>query len=86
MTTTFYRIEKIKLEPLLLLADDFDDAANRFRFSLLEAFGNMPVADFDVTKWKLKKSDRFAPLRQWSAEGKRGFVWPYEGGWEMMCG
>lgn len=86
MTTTFYRIEKIKLKPLMLLADDFDDAANRLRCALMEGFGNLPDADFDVTKWKLKKIDMFDPLRQWAAESKRGFVWPSEGGWEMVCG
>lgn len=80
-----FRIEKIKLKPLLLLAHTADDAANILGHAFISGMGNRPDADFDVVKWTPAREHYREPLVEWLRDGHRGIVWLLDEGcsWEL---
>ncbi len=69
-----YRIEHIKLQPLLVLAQNHDDAANILGFAFMTGLRNRPDANFDVVYLKHKDLMR-APPKEWIKAGYRGIAW-----------
>ncbi len=80
-----YRIEIIRLQPLLVLAQNHDDAADILSSALINGLGNRPDADFDVTHLNRNELDR-APPKDWIKAGYRGIAWSVDGdrAWEFQ--
>lgn len=80
-----YRIENIKISPLLVLAHSYDDAANILAYSFKNGMQNRPDADFDVVAWDADRTVNAEPLQEWARDEKRGLVWCVDGGaWELV--
>ena len=75
-----FQIEKITLKPLLVIAEDYDHAAEIFRYSLVRGLEAAPDADFDVTKWKIKGRHADKSPWSWVKEGNAGMVYNVDGG------
>ena len=82
-----YKIDNIKLKPLLMLARDEQDAVRILGDSFRTGMGNRPDADFDILGWGLDRTNYPATLRDWLSIGQRGIVWSVDDGtsWEMVC-
>ena len=83
--TKYFRIEKITLKPLTILARDHEDAIEILGHSFAKGFGHRPDADFEVVEWRPRiRSPRSPPIR-WIAMGHRGIAWPTDevGFWKM---
>jgi hypothetical protein len=83
--TKLYRIEKITLKPLLILAANHTDAFNIFGLSLEMGLGHRPDADFDVVEWRPRIMSPKCPPLKWQAMGRRGIAWLVDDDhrWEM---
>jgi len=80
-----YQIENIEIEPLLVMADDFDHAADIFRYTLTNGLAHLPKVNFDVTRWKIMRAHRDTPPWSWIKEGRAGMLYRVdEGGWEHV--
>ena len=53
-----YRIENIKLKPLLVIARNHDDAARVLEYAFVTGMGNRPDADFDIVYVDPDKMER----------------------------
>ena len=74
-----FRIENIKIAPLLVMARTHDDAANILGHALVMGMANRPDADFDVVPWSIEATARPDALAVWLGENKRGIVWTIDG-------
>lgn len=81
-----YRIEYIKLKPMLVLARTHDDAANILAHAFMQGMSNRPDADFHVVTWHPAKTGAPDILRGWKKKGYRGIVWNVDDGdgWELV--
>ena len=79
-----YRIENIEFERLVVVADSFDDAAGIFLDALLQGFGDRPLVDFAVSRWKLKSGPTRKILQEFAEQGLKGIAWQKDGGWEIV--
>jgi hypothetical protein len=80
-----FEIEKIKLPPLLVSAEDFDHAAEIFRHTLARGLTHVPNdVDFNVTQWRIKRKHQDKPPWSWIKQGKAGVFYPVEEGWEFV--
>jgi hypothetical protein len=81
-----FRIEKIKIQPMIILAHSHDDAKNIFAYSLYHGLGNRPDADFDILRWRPKDIGPASPLLDWAQQGLRGIAWSVDEGlgWELI--
>lgn len=80
-----FRLENITIKPLLVIAEDYDHAADIFRHSLVTGLHHRPDADFDVTKWRIKPRHRDKLPWAWVKEGNAGMLWNVDdgAGWEL---
>jgi hypothetical protein len=74
------QLENITFKPLLVIAEDFDHAAQIFMCSLINGLGERPDADFDVTKWRIKDHRRNDIPWSWVDEGSAGMLWNVDEG------
>lgn len=81
-----YRIEKITVKPLLVLAHSHEDARNIFAHALVTGMSNLPDADFDIVIWPPKATGAPYVIRKWRNANYRGIVWNVEDGrgWELV--
>jgi len=79
-----YRLEQVRLEPLVVIADNFDDAARIFLEGLEHGLGKRVTASFAVSAWKLKQGNARDILHDFASQGLKGLVWPTEEGWELV--
>lgn len=81
-----FRLENITFKPLLVIAEDYDHAAEIFRHSLFTGLHQEPDADFDVTKWKIKRRHQDTAPWSWVKEGRAGMLWNVDegAGWELV--
>lgn len=70
----------IKLKPLLVLAADYDDAANILAHALILGMANRPDADFDVVDWSPAQTDFDEVLTEWLDSEHRGIAWVMDEG------
>ncbi len=84
--TSFYRVEKITLKPLLVLARDQADVIRILSHSFATGMGHRPDADFEVVSWRPRKTSPRSPPLKWLSLGYRGIAWPVNDGrgWEMV--
>ncbi|WP_156843131.1 hypothetical protein [Novosphingobium aquimarinum] len=82
-----FQLENITFKPLLVIAEDYDHAAQIFMYSLISGLGERPDADFDVTKWRIKDHRRRDIPWAWVDEGKAGMLWNVDDGtgWLLNC-
>ena len=73
-----YRIENIKIAPLLVMARTHDDAANILAHAFIMGMANKPDADFDIAPWMLEATSFSVALKLWLDQDKRGIVWNIE--------
>ena len=73
-----YRIENIKIAPLLVMARTHDDAANILAHAFIMGMANKPDADFDIVPWMLEATSFSVALKLWLDQDKRGIVWNIE--------
>lgn len=85
--TKYFRIEKITLKPLIILARDHEDAIEILGHSFAKGFGHRPDADFEVVEWRPRITSPRSPPIRWIAKGHRGIAWPTDDGasWEMIA-
>ena len=83
--TYYYRVERIRLKPLTIIARSHDDAASILAHSLITGVGHRPDADFDIVGWRPRRTSPNSPPLKWLQEGYRGIAWPFDDGarWEM---
>jgi hypothetical protein len=80
-----FQIEKITFKPLLVIAEDCDHAAEIFRHGLVTGLHHLPDADFDVTRWRIKRQHQDVAPWSWVKEARAGMLWRLcEGGWELV--
>ena len=73
-----FRIENIKIAPLLVMARTHDDAANILAHAFVMGMANKPDADFDIVPWMLEATSWPDALKQWLDQDRRGIVWSIE--------
>ena len=73
-----YRIENIKIAPLLVMARTHDDAANILAHAFIMGMANKPDADFDIVPWMLEATSFSVALKLWLDQDKRCIVWNIE--------
>ena len=81
-----YKIDNIKLKPLLMLARDEQDAVRILGNCFRRGMSNRPDADFDILEWGPERTHYPEPLHTWLSMGHRGLVWSVDDGaaWEMV--
>jgi len=84
--TTFYRIEKITIKHLTVLAQNYDDAANILGDGLINGLGHRPDANFEIVQWRPRITSPRSPPLKWLAMGCRGIAWPLNDSahWELI--
>lgn len=80
-----FQIENITFKPLLVIAHDFDHAADIFRHSLVTGLAAVPDADFDIVQLNMKRRHQDRSIWSWLQEGRAGMLWRANDGaaWEM---
>ena len=73
-----FRIENIKIAPLLVMARTHDDAANILANAFVMGMANKPDADFDIVPWMPEATSWPEALKLWLDQDKRGIVWNIE--------
>ena len=79
------RIECVKLDPFIVLADSAEEAHLMFIGQMMEAFDHVPMGTFTVVEWDTGDKEKLAPLRNFARQDRRGFAYPDddESGWWM---
>ena len=73
-----FRIENIKIAPLLVTARTHDDAENVLAHAFVMGMANKPDAEFDIVPWMLEVTSWPDALKLWLDQDRRGIVWSIE--------
>ena len=73
-----YRIENIKIAPLLVMTRTHDDAANILAHAFVMGMVNKPDTDFEIIPWMQEATSGPDALKLWLDQDKRGIVWSIE--------
>ncbi|GAM07060.1 hypothetical protein [Novosphingobium sp. MBES04] len=85
MTMKLFKITDLNvLEPLTVLAESRDAAADYFVAAMQRGFGQVPVIEYAVTRWNPRDLERRADLRGVLDNVRSGFVWEGQQGWEII--
>ena len=81
-----FRIENVRFQPLLVIAEDYEHAGQIFMHELITGLHHRPDAEFDVTKWRIKPPYNSERPWSWVKEGKAGILWRLEEepSWELV--
>ena len=81
-----FQIEKITLKPLLVIAEDYEHAKEIFRHALVTGLHHLPDANFDVTKWRIKRRHRDIAPWSWVSGEHAGMLYDvnHGEGWELV--
>mgnify|MGYP001408449580 CR=1 FL=1 len=81
-----FRIDQIKFDPLTVVAQDSDHAAQMFIYALMTGLRNQPTVDFSTSEWIPRRVRRFPVLEKWIEEGRAGIVWRVDEdpAWEIV--
>lgn len=80
-----FQIEEIIFQPITVIAEDFDHAAQIFMHSLITGLHNRPDVEFEVSKWLPKPRYQHDFPWNWVREGQAGILWRVDddAAWEL---
>ena len=80
-----YKIECLKLEPVMVIAESAEVAHLIFVRQLLRALGHIPLGVYTTIEAETDEDDRYDVLFDLMADGARGIAFQAEGGWTKKC-